>query len=69
VFYHPVIDEITEAPMLGNPNSPLSGLVSSDEYDMGETLTLSLIRTGDRLLGFLTGMCFLAAAWTAWHFM
>jgi len=55
--------------MSGNsPNGSLSGLVSGDDYEMTESLSLSLVRSGDRLLGFLTGMCFLGAALMFWHF-
>jgi len=53
-----------------NPNTH-SGLVSGDDHEMTESLSLSLslIRTGDRLLGFLSGMCCLGAALAVWHFI
>ncbi len=52
-----------------NANGLLTGLVGADDYEMNESLGLCLVRTGDRLLGFLTGICFLAAALSIWHFM
>jgi hypothetical protein len=52
-----------------NANGLVTGLVSADDYEMSESLGLSMVRTGDRLLGFLTGICVLAAALSIWHFM
>lgn len=53
--------------MSGNSHNTDMALVSSDDYEMTESLSLSLIRSGDRLLGFLSGMCCLAAALAVWH--
>jgi len=40
--------------------------IYGDDYEMSEAIRLSLLRTGDRLAGFLAGVCLIGAAWTIW---
>jgi len=40
--------------------------VYGDDYEMSETLQLSFVRAGDRLVGFLSGGCLIGAAWLVW---
>ena len=49
--------------------SGVSGVAVSwgDDYEMAEALSTSLVRTADRLIGFLAGVCLLAGAWAIWH--
>jgi hypothetical protein len=59
-----------EALMSGDiSDQAVSGVAISwgDDYEMAEALRTSLVRTADRLIGFLAGVCLLAGAWAVWH--
>jgi hypothetical protein len=45
---------------------PLLVSDSGDDYEMSDEFAKTLLRTGDRLMGFLLGGAVLAAAWAAW---
>lgn len=40
--------------------------VYGDDYEMSESLRLSVVRAGDRIIGFFSGVCLIGAAWLVW---